>query len=237
MELSPQVILPSIIIVFLSGWLLHRHNSKKELQNNAQKSYTRAKYLFDNGEYKDALLSATQASTYWPSHSIYNLMGHIYEKLDANWMEMESFHHAWKERNRRSTTVIEQRHDQDTTYYLYREAYAFSKMENWKFVLIRSTHALNRIAFNTLPNKVDGDDFEQELRALRLVAAIHQYRGMEAFTSSSDDAMWLSKNANRKLLKKLGSSMRRAIDLVETPPEDLDLSKLDFDWEEYLKRD
>ncbi|MGH8015075.1 MAG: hypothetical protein ACREBV_02675 [Candidatus Zixiibacteriota bacterium] len=194
-------------MMFLMGLFFERRTIRKSRIENAKKLYSCAYSTFVDGNYAHALAILGEAAGNRKHPQIYNLMGHIYEKLNMHELEARSFFEAHREIFKNFSFTRPNSYPQDITYFYYRESLAHSRTNNWEFTYMRADTALKMIRRKEIPAMVDGVNFEQELVALRMMSALSHLKGTVALEVLRADGQWLVARTTNQLLKDLAQAI------------------------------
>lgn len=203
-----------LVLSFFLGGLLAKRRLNAQRSKRAKELYSYAESAFNQGQYVRALAQVCEATGNMKYPQMLWLMGDIYDKMglydwearcffEAHWTYYESWPASSK------TTYSE-----DVTYFYYRESRAHSRADDWEFSYIRANEAIQMIRAHQIPAMVDGEDYEQEMVAFRMMATLHHLRGTEAFEKSRADAQWLVDHSTKQLLRNIGIGVLTASDLL-----------------------
>ncbi len=163
--------------------------SKNEQRCKAH--YQQARTLYGEGRIDDAIFALGVAIGANPQPEIYQFLGHLYsakeefEKAaiaycDGRWL-VES-----------ELGLLPARIPETVTGFLYDEALAYLRADNWEFARIRSQRALSDIEFGRAVRYSSHGDSESWLRLIRMIAALQENFDL---CSAQADASWLKEKS------------------------------------------
>jgi len=208
------LLLTIIILSFLIGWFSYRQYLIKIKKAKAKNLYRDAYLLYENESYGNSLRLIGEAIGNSPHREMFNLLGHIYDKLQLFNEEADSFHDA-RCFYTGKYSINSEFYDQDMTFYFYRESFAYMKFEDWEFAYLRSNEALGLIRSKKIPSIVDEKNFEQELVAIRMVSSLYHFKSKDAFEKTKADALWLQMNSPDNLLRDLSKNLSEMPTIVD----------------------
>lgn len=198
-EASLLIALATFLAGFGIAWLIVNRKQQDRNYQHAVYLYEQAKSYFDQNDWTMALVSLAEAKAYWETHEICNLMALAFEKL--NRFDDAAYYYD------RVISPNFERKSNYQTYYYYRSALAYSKAGNWEFAFIRSNTAITSVQQGAFPRYIQDADYEDELRAIRMVSILHHFHGTQAFELARPDIDWILSNSNSKF-RSLASSLQ-----------------------------
>ena len=208
------LLLAIIILSFFIGWFSYRQYLIKIKKAKAKNLYRVSYLLYENGSYVNSLRLVGEAIGNSPHREMFNLLGHVYDKLQMFNEEADAFHDAIRYYTGKYIFWPEF-YDQAMTFYWYRESFAYIKSENWELAYLRSNEALSLIRSKKIPSIVDEKNFEQELVAIRMVSSLYYFKGKDAFEKTRADALWLQMNSPDHLLRDLSKNLSEMPTIVD----------------------
>ena len=147
----------------------------------------------------EAAVTAAEAAGYVSRHECHSVIAQAFDDIDCPQPASE----YWS----RARAAARQQANGEQAYYYYREARSFLRAQNAEFAYLRSEAAIELIELGHIQPTIDGRDYVQYLRAVRMISSLQHLKGTEAWNAAMADAVWLQRNATDKTLADLGASV------------------------------
>jgi hypothetical protein len=150
----------------------------------------------------EAALTAAEAAGHVRRHECYSVVAQTLDDIDHPATASD----YWS----RARAAARQQASGEQAYFYYREARSFLRARNSEFAYLRSKAAIELIELGQIPSIVDGRDYTQHLRAIRMISSLQHFKGTETWNVALTDAVWLQQNASERVLAELGASISSA---------------------------
>jgi hypothetical protein len=189
------------VIAYLLGRVTASRTERQRRGDMCTQSYNIALAHRRASQHIEGALAAAEAAGHVRRHECYDLVA---QSLDEIALAAASDYWA------RARAAARQQAAHQQGYYYYREAKSYLRAKNPEFAHLRSKAAIELIELGHIPSVVDGRDYLQHLRAVRMISALQHFKGSEAWKAALTDAVWLQRNADDSTLQGLGASMSAA---------------------------
>jgi hypothetical protein len=190
------------VVAYLLGRISVSRADRQRRQKVCAQLYEMALAQRTGSQPIEAALTAAEAAGHISRHECYSVVAQTLD--DVNRPATASDY--WS----RARAAAREQATGEQAYYYYREARSFLRAHNSEFAYIRSKAAIELIELGHIRSSVEGLDYTQHLRAIRMISSLQHLNGNEAWNAALRDAVWLQRNASETVLAELGASISAA---------------------------
>jgi len=192
----------------LLTWFIVRHRARRAALASCDALHRQSMRTRSQGAPAESLVLAARAFQAFPHHLCLNVVAHSLEDLGQH----RAARRYWFEARHALYGLVGIRPDDAkwVAYYNFRETKSYLREGRFDDAFTIAAKALtHQLGPHVLAN-VDGINYEEQLRAIRMVSGLHHLSGDKAWESMRRDAQWILANGTDEHLRRLVTTSMNA---------------------------